>query len=54
MSVREEQVTIQGAFSIGATVAYTDNTIKAPAVLIIMGTGTTDRDGNLKKFKTNF
>lgn len=53
MSIREEQVTIQGAFSIGATVAYADNTNKAPAVLIIMGTGTTDRDGNLKNFKTD-
>lgn len=53
MSIREEQITIQGAFSIGATIAYADNTNKAPAVLIIMGTGTTDRDGNLKNFKTD-
>ena len=53
MSIREERVTIQGAFSIGATIAHTDNTSKSPAVLIIMGTGKTDRDGNLKNFKTD-
>ena len=53
MSIREEQITIQGAFSIGATVAYKNNTIKSPAVLIIMGTGKADRDGNLKNYKTD-
>lgn len=34
MSKREEKVIIQGAFSIGATIAYADNINKAPAVLI--------------------
>lgn len=53
MSIREERVTIKGAFSIGATIAHTDNIGKSPAVLIIMGTGKTDRDGNLKNFKTD-
>ena len=43
---REEDVTISGAVNLGATVTYTDKGKKSPAVVLIMGTGKLDRDGN--------
>lgn len=39
---------------IGATISYLDKENKKPLVVLLMGTGTTDRVGNTKKFKTNF
>lgn len=53
MAMHEKQVMINGNVSIGATVSYTDENRKYPAVVIIMGTGKTDRDGNEKGFKTD-
>lgn len=53
MTIREEQVTIEGKVSLGATVSYIDKGNKSPAVVLIMGTGKTDRDGNEKGFQTN-
>ncbi len=51
--VKENRVSIKGNVSIGATVSYPDDSKKYPAIVLIMGTGTTDRDGNEKKFKTD-
>lgn len=53
MTIREEQVTIAGKVSLGATVSYTGKDNKSPVVVLIMGTGKTDRDGNEKGFQTN-
>ena len=53
MVMKEKEVTIKGNISIGATVSYSDNTNRYPAVVLIMGTGKTDRDGNEKGFKTD-
>lgn len=50
----EERILIDGDLKIGATISYKDKTKKVPAIVIIMGTGKTDRDGNTKGFKTNF
>lgn len=50
---KEKRVSIKGSVSIGATVSCPDETRKYPAVVLIMGTGTTDRDGNEKRFKTD-
>lgn len=52
--IREERIQIDGDLKIGATISYKDKNKKAPAIVIIMGTGKTDRDGNTKSFKTNF
>lgn len=52
--INEERININGNINIGATISYSDKNNRKPAVLLIMGTGTTDRDGNTKKFKTNF
>lgn len=49
----EERVIIDGENKIGATISYLDNTKKRPLVLLIMGTGKLDRDGNMKGFKTD-
>ena len=46
MAVNEEEVTVAGAVSLGATIAYPDKERKRPAIVIIMGTGKLDRDGN--------
>lgn len=46
MKITEKEVTIKGEFDIGATVTYTDENKKSPAIVIIMGTGKLDRDGN--------
>ena len=56
MAIKEIQVTIKGTVSIGATISYLDDldeNRKCPAIVIIMGTGKTDRDGNEKGFKTD-
>lgn len=53
LTVKEERIIISGAVSIGATVAYTDKNIVSPAIVVIMGTGKTDRDGNEKGFRTD-
>lgn len=50
----EKRVSIKGDVSIGATVSYPDDSKKYPAIVLIMGTGATDRDGNEKGFKTDF
>lgn len=52
--MNEERVHIQGEVSIGATIVYQDKLKQQPAVVLIMGTGKADRDGNEKKFHTNF
>lgn len=44
--IKEERVIISGDIETGATVAYKNKSKKYPLVLLIMGTGTTDRDGN--------
>lgn len=51
--INEERITITNDIKIGATISYQDKTSKRPLVLIIMGTGTTDRDGNTKGFHSN-
>ena len=53
MTIRENSITIKGSVSIGATVSYPDDSKKYPAIVLIMGTGKTDRDGNEKGFKTD-
>lgn len=58
MVMKEKEVTIKGDVSIGATVSYPDDSRaisarKYPAIVLIMGTGKTDRDGNEKSFKTD-
>ncbi len=53
LTVKEERITISGAESIGATVTYMDKNTRSPAIVIIMGTGKTDRDGNEKGFRTD-
>jgi len=54
MNIIEEKIIIDGENKIGATVSYSDNIKKRPLVLLIMGTGKLDRDGNMKGFKSNF
>lgn len=49
----EERINILGEVSIGATVTYTDKNTVFPAIVVIMGTGKTDRDGNEKGFRTD-
>ena len=51
--INEEKVIISNDINIGATIAYKDKNEKRPLVLLVMGTGTTDRDGNSFGFKTN-
>ena len=50
---KEERVIIKGDINIGATIAYKDKSEKKPLVLLIMGTGSLDRDGNSFGFKSN-
>ena len=52
-TLKEERITISGTVSIGATVTYIDKNTLSPAIVIIMGTGKTDRDGNEKSFRTD-
>lgn len=53
MKIKEERITIAGTVSIGATLTFTDKSRISPAVVLIMGTGKTDRDGNQKGFHTD-
>ena len=53
MEIKEDRVIIDGVNKIGATIAYSDSTRKKPLVLLIMGTGKLDRDGNQFGFKSN-
>ena len=51
--INEEKVIITSDINIGATIAYKDNKEKRPLVLLIAGTGSSDRDGNNLGFKSN-
>ena len=51
--IKEERVVIDGEYKIGATISYLDCCKKRPLILLIMGTGKLDRDGNMKGFKTD-
>jgi len=53
VELKEDKVSISGTVSIGATVSYTDKNRISPAIVLIMGTGKTDRDGNEKGFCTD-
>lgn len=58
MTIKESEIKIQGNVSIGATVSCPYSSVetvdrKYPAVVLIMGTGKTDRNGNEKDFKTD-
>ena len=53
MEIIEEQVIINGENKIGATVSYSNPNKKRPLVLLIMGTGKLDRDGNGFGLKSN-
>ena len=46
MAINEEEVIVAGPASLGATVAYPSKEGRRPAIVIIMGTGKLDRDGN--------
>lgn len=47
----EKKVTVKSAFDLGATIAIPENTNKkVPAIVLIAGTGTVDRDGNAPRF----
>lgn len=50
---KEERIIIPSDIGIGATIAYKDKNEKRPLVLLIMGTGSLDRDGNGLGFKSN-
>ena len=50
--INEERVIIKGNINIGATIAYKDKSEKRPLVLLIMGNGSLDRDGNSFGFKS--
>ena len=51
--INEERIIINSDIDIGATVAYQDKKQKRPLVVLIMGTGSLDRDGNGPGFKSN-
>ena len=51
--INEEEVIIKNDINIGATIAYQDKNIKRPLILLIMGTGSLDRNGNGFGFKSN-
>lgn len=53
MEIKEKRVTVKGEFPLGATITYTDDSKKSPAVVIIMGTGKLDRDGSGFGFRSN-
>ena len=52
-NIIEERVIINGENKIGATISRLNDDKKRPLVLLIMGTGKADRDGNMKGFKTD-
>ncbi len=49
----EERVFVDGKVRLGATVTCPDRDKKNPAVVIIMGTGSLDRDGNARGMHTD-
>lgn len=51
--IKEEKIIISNDINIGATIAYQDKKQKRPLVLLVMGTGSLDRDGNGLGFKSN-
>lgn len=51
--IKEERVIISNDINIGATISYKEQNKKSPLVLLIMGTGSLDRDGNGFGFKSN-
>jgi predicted acyl esterase len=51
--INEEKVIISDDINLGATIAYKDKKEKRPLVLLIAGTGSSDRDGNSLGFKSN-
>lgn len=51
--INEERITISTDINIGATIAYKDKKEKRKLVLLIAGTGSSDRDGNNLGFKSN-
>ena len=51
--IKEEKIIISNDINIGATIAYKDKTEKRPLVLLIAGTGSSNRDGNSIGFKSN-
>lgn len=51
--INEERIKIQGDVELGATIAYSDKQEKRPLVLLIMGTGSLNRDGNGGGLKLN-
>jgi len=51
--IEEERVTISNDIDIGATIAYSNKNEKRPLVVILMGTGSLDRDGNDGKNVSN-
>ena len=53
MTVKEERIFIEGDVRLGATIAATDFEGKRPAIVLIMGTGGMDRDGNGRGFQTD-
>ena len=52
-NIIDERVVIDSNIKIGATISYIDKSAKRPLVLLIMGTGTMDRDGNGHGLKLN-
>jgi len=52
MKIIEDRILIEGENKIGATISRPDDK-KRPLVLLIMGTGKLDRDGNQKGFKSD-
>jgi hypothetical protein len=53
MAMEEERVKIDGDVRLGATVTCPDRAGKSPAIVIVMGTGKMDRDGNGSGFEMN-
>ena len=51
--IKEEKIKVQGEVELGATVAYSDSTKKSPLVVLIMGTGNLNREGNGNGIKLN-
>lgn len=51
--MEEERVFVQGEVRLGATVTYPDHEKRNPAIVIIMGTGSLDRDGNTRGMHTD-
>ena len=51
--IKEERTIIHSDIDIGTTIAYKDKTKRSPLVLLIMGTGSLDRDGNGLGIKSN-